>query len=97
MAGPIYQVFMARVTDAWYQLSEEARNKMLADVAGCLEKVGGKSLLICNSVWASEKVQFWGVEEFPDIEAIQRLAELHTELHWYRYVDAKTVLGTKFG
>jgi hypothetical protein len=51
---------------------------------------------MCNSVWASEQTQFWGVEEFPDIEAVQKLAQLQAELNWYRYVDSKTILGTKW-
>jgi hypothetical protein len=96
MAGPVYKFFMGRVTDAWWQLSDEERDRLMAKVNDCLVQVGGKSILMCNSVWASEQTQFWGVEEFPDIEAVQKLAQLHEELNWYRYVDSKTILGTKW-
>jgi hypothetical protein len=95
MAGPIYKMFMGKATDAWYQLSEEEQTNLLAKVRDCLAQVGGKSIVTCNSVWADESVQFWGVEEFPDIEAVQKLAALHNQLNWRRYVDGKTVLGVK--
>ena len=96
MAGPVYQFYMGKATEAWYQLSKEEQDKLMAKVRDCLVQVGGKSILMCNSVWASEQTQFWGVEEFPDIEAVQKLAQLHEELNWYRYVDSKTILGTKW-
>jgi hypothetical protein len=37
----------------------------------------------------------FGVEEFPDIEAVQRHAEFLIKLGWSRYVVSKTFLGTK--
>jgi hypothetical protein len=96
MAGPVYKFFMGKVTEAWYQLSEEEQDKLMAKLNDCLVQVGGKSIVMCNSVWASEQTQFWGVEEFPDIEAVQKLAQFHDELNWHRYVDSKTILGTKW-
>jgi hypothetical protein len=37
-----------------------------------------------------------GVEECPNIEAVQKyMAALH-ELHWDRYVEGNSVLGTKW-
>ena len=96
MAGPIYKLWMAKVTEAWYQLSAEEQAELLAKISDCLTQVGGKVIIGCESAWAGEQVEFWGIEEFPDIEAVQKLAQLHSQLNWYRYVDSKTLLGTKF-
>jgi hypothetical protein len=94
MAGPIYKLWMANVTEAWHQLSAEEQADLLAKITDCLTQVGGKGIVGCESAWAAEQVEFWGVEEFPDIEAVQKLAQLHDKLNWHRYMAGTTILGT---
>ena len=95
MSGPIYHFWRCRFTEAWYELPKQEQDDLMAKIQAAFQFVGGKSTLTCSSAWASEEVQFWGVEELPDLEAVQKLAELQTQLNWYRYVDSQTLLGTK--
>ena len=95
MAKPIYKVFLGRPTEAMYQLSQEEQNSLMAKVSETLEKVGGKPVVVCDSSWASEQWLFFGVEVYPDIEAVQKSTELLNELNWFRYMEAMTVLGTE--
>jgi hypothetical protein len=95
MAQSIYKVFLTRPLEAWYQLSQEEQTSLLAKVNEALEAAGGKTVVLCNSSWSSEQWQFFGVEEFPNIEAIQKQAALHNELNWLRYMESVTVLGTE--
>ena len=95
MAQPIYKVFLAKSSEAWHQLSPDEQKNLLARVGEALEKVGGKSVVTCNSGWCSEQWPFWGVEQFPDIEAVQKHATLLEGLNWFRYVESMTVLGTE--
>lgn len=95
MAQPIYKLFIAKSTQAAHQLPEEEWQKLSAKLDEAFAKVGGKRVILCNSGWASEQWTFWGVEEFPDIEALQKYTELLNELNWFQYTDALTVLGTK--
>jgi hypothetical protein len=95
MAKPIYKVFLGRPTEAMYQLSQEEQNSLMAKVSETLEKVGGKPVVVCDSSWASEQWPFFGVEVYPDIEAVQKSTELLNELNWFRYVESITVLGTE--
>ena len=44
---------------------------------------------------ASEQWPVFGVEEFPNIEAVQEYAEALKELNLARYVESMTVLGTE--
>jgi hypothetical protein len=94
MAGPIYKLYMGKATEAWYQLSEEERNSLLDKIGP--EKAGGKTLVACNSGWSSEQWQWFGIEEFPDIEAVQQHAEDLEEVGWSRYKESVSVLGTKW-
>ena len=96
MAKPIYKVWLARTTEAWYQLSREEQNSLLQKVQATLVQVGGKSTITCDSSWSSEQWQIFGVEEYPDIEAVQKHAALLIELNWFRYLELMTMLGTEF-
>ena len=93
MAQPVYKMFYARMKEAWYQLSKEEQDLLFGKLEAALKQVGGKSVITCDSTWSSEKWLFWGVEEFPSIEAIQEHAELLGDLNWFRYCDSETLLG----
>ena len=96
MAKPIYKFHLMRPREAWYQLSQEEQEDLMAKGQEALEKAGGKRILVCDSSWSSERWMGCGVEEFPDIEAVQKLAELQYELNWLRYIEAETILGTEW-
>ena len=95
MSQPIYQLWQARFTEAWYQLSEEDQQRLFKRVAEALETVGGKELVMCSAAWANERWPFFGVEEFPDLEAVQRHQEMLGRFSWARYVESRTSLGTQ--
>jgi hypothetical protein len=95
MAEPIYKLFMGRFSEAWYQLSKEEQNSLIAKLNGALEKVGGKRPLLCDSSWSSDQWSFAGIEEFPNIEAVQKFTAALQELNWFRYCESTNVLGTK--
>ena len=95
MAQPIYKVFMGRRSEAWFQLSKEEQDGFEAKLNEALEKVGAKRLIVCNSSWSSDQWAFAGVEEFPNIEAVQNYIAAINEFDWFRYVESTNVLGTK--
>jgi len=96
MAQPVYKLFLGKMSEAWHQLPQEEQKSLLAKVNEALEKAGGKTVVLCNSSWSSEQWQFFGVEEFPDIAAIQKHTTLLNELNWLRYIESTTVLGTEW-
>ena len=95
MTGPVYKMFHARWTEAWYQLSQEQRDAIFAKMTETGERVGAKQVMVCDSSWNSEKWLFWGVEEYPSMEALQEYANYLVELDWFRYCDSEILLGTK--
>lgn len=95
MSGPIYKVFLFRNTEAYYQASEAERNEFLSKLEAAFQKVGGKRLVMCNSYWSSDQWSVFGVEVFPDIEAVQQYSEAMNELNMPRYVESMSVLGTE--
>jgi hypothetical protein len=96
MPQPIYKLFVGRFSEAWYHLSQEEQNSLLAKLNEALEKVGGKRPILCDSSWCSDQWSFGGVEEFPNLEAVQQYTTALKELNWFRYCESTNVLGTKW-
>ena len=51
--------------------------------------------MLCSAAWSNERWPFFGVEEFPDVEAVQRHEQILTDLNWARYIESRTTLGTE--
>ncbi len=95
MSQTIYKLYLGKVTESWHALSETEQRTLLAKVEAALKQVGGKPVVMCDPTWSTEQWHFWGVEEFPSIDAVMTHTKLLQELKWERYVDTMTVLGTK--
>ena len=94
MTGPIYKMFRVGGKEAWYQLSKEQQDALFAKLAEARQSVNGKVVISCDSSWNSEQWLFWGVEEFPSLEAVQEFARCLMEMNWFRYVESDMLLGT---
>lgn len=95
MSGPIYKTFRVSFKEAWYQLTKQEQDATIAKVNDALEKVGGKTVVpLCDLSWSSEEWQFFGVETYPDMEAVQKHTELLNAFGWLRYIKSSTLLGT---
>ena len=68
---------------------------MLGKLDAAFQKVGGKRIVLCDSSWASEEWPVFGVEQFPNIEAVQQYAEALAELNLPRYLVSVSILGTE--
>jgi len=96
MAEKIYKLWMMRFKEAWYQLSEEEQNSHMAKISESLDKVGGKTIILCTPVWASEQWLMFGVEEYPDVDALQKHAQFLFEQNHFRYLESESMLGIEW-
>lgn len=96
MSATIYKCFMGRPSEAWYALTAEQQQQKFAQLDEARVQAGGKTLIMCNSSWASDHILFFGIEEFPSIEAVQQYHAALEKMNWFRYVDGQTALGTKW-
>ena len=93
----VYKLFLFhRYTEAWHALSDIEQKQLSEKVDQALEQVGGKRLVLCDTGWSSETILGFGVEVFPDVDAVQKHSTLLQELNWLRYVDTMSVIGTEF-
>jgi hypothetical protein len=96
MAKTIYKLFAAKPTEAWYQLSNEERDALMKKNVESIENAGGKTILTADCSWSSEEWLFFGIEEYPDLESEQKHVENLIGFNWFRYLNSKVILGTKW-
>lgn len=94
--APIYKFHRARLTEAWYQLSQAEQDAHTAKVTEARQQVGGKVILQCTPVWSNEKFMTCGVEEFPSVEAEQSYTMLLHQLQHFRYYKGESMLAIKW-
>jgi hypothetical protein len=87
---------MGHMNEAWYALPEQEQQTLMAKLTEASERVGKKSLLTCNTSWSSDHYQFFGVEEFPSMEALQQYHDVLMKMNWFRYCEGQTLIGTKW-
>ncbi len=95
MAGPIFKVFLNRYTAAYYELPAKAMEKLVAEFRATVDELGIKLVIHCESGWSSEEWDFWGVTEYPNLEAVQKLRQWQDTHQWFKYVESMSVLGVK--
>ena len=95
MSEPIYKFSTGRFLPDWYQLSKDEQHSLLAKLHEAAAKLGAKTTILCNTYWSTDQWMWAVVEEFPNIEAVQKYMATLQELHWARYVEGSNVLGTK--
>ena len=96
MSKPVYLLVLAKgYTEAGHQLSEAEKQSLWSKVQEVDKQAGAKFMIFCNSRWADEEINGWGVIEYPDMDTYQKKVEELEKLNWWRYFSAKTILGTK--
>jgi hypothetical protein len=96
MTAAIYKLWQGRFTQDWHQLPQDEQQRLLRQVMDALSTAGGKELVVCSAAWSNERWPVFGLEEFPDMEAVQRHAQMLMDMNWGRYIDSRTTLGTQF-
>lgn len=92
---PVIKIWFAKIKEAYFRLSEEERNSIESKRVKKFEELGGKLLVGGTPYWSNEEWAVFGVEEFPDVEAVQEYAEFMIGLGWLRYFESKTYLATR--
>jgi hypothetical protein len=96
MTEPIYELFLMKPTEAWYQLTKEEQDKLFAVERESSQKAGSENIMFADSTWSNQKWMFFGVKKYSNIEALQDHIKRLEESQWFRYVESKVILGTEW-
>jgi hypothetical protein len=67
----------------------------MAQDQASLKQVGAELIIMCSSSWSSEEWLGWGVEKYPNIEAVQQHVQDLYGLKWFMYIESKSYLGVE--
>ena len=95
MAKPIQKLCLIRgFTEAYFQLSDEQRNKLWHDVDQAITKAGARKITpYYDSRWSNDKYSMFFIMEYPDIEAAIADTTAVEEAGLFRYMVSETILG----
>lgn len=92
--GSVYHLFIVRgYREAFYQLSTPERDRFWEKIMENSKAAGARSLLGCYSRWSNELYPAWGVDEFPDMQAVQQCTRANEKIQHFRYIEAETYHG----
>jgi hypothetical protein len=96
MGERVINLFMGRMKESWYELPEEEQSQMMEKVGASLDEVGAKRIVIANCEWSRSDYQFFGVQEYPSIEALRKHMEAQRAMGFSSYVESTRVVGTSW-
>jgi hypothetical protein len=95
---PIYKLYMMKPKEAGYSLSKEEQRALIKSDSDLSRKMmgqlGGRAIFSCDCFWSTEDWLLFGVEEYPDIEAVQESTRAFREMGWFKYFESRILLGT---
>jgi len=96
MSQKIYKLCLIRgYTEAYYQLSEEAKGKLWEQVGKVIETAGAKmSTPYYDCRWSNDKYMTFFTMEYPDVEAAIKDTAGVEKAELFRYMISETILGT---
>jgi hypothetical protein len=95
MSKPIYKLVLIRgYTEAYYQLSEEAKKALWDQVTKVIEAAGaGMSGPYYDCRWSNDKYETWFTMKYPNVEAAIADTDGVRKAGLFRYLISETILG----
>lgn len=95
---PICKLYLMKPKEAWFALSKEKQRELIkADSElsrRMMSKLGGRVILFCDCFWSTEDWLMFGLEEYPNIEAVQAYTREFRKMGWFKYFESSIILGT---
>ena len=92
---PIIRLFFAKMKKEFIDLPEEEKMAFMQKDRANLDKLGMKAISMIDCSWSNEEWDYIGVEQWPTMAAVEKREKFEKEeLEVFRYVEAKTYLGT---
>ena len=94
MAQPIVKLVLIRgYTEAYYQLSKEEQDQLMAQVIDAVTSVGAKGVgPSYNCRWSNDTYDSFFLVEYPDIDAAIADTAAVEKLGLFRYIVSETIL-----
>lgn len=97
MSKPIFKLCLVRgYTEAYYQLSEEAKKALWENVFKAVSASGAElhgPYYDCR--WSNDKYDQWFIMKYPDVESAMADTKGVQKAELFRYMISETILGVE--
>lgn len=93
----VFRVYLAREAPTAHLIPEDTRAEIFERVQEAAQSAGALPLLAGYMRWNYEGYEYFGVERFPNMEALITFSQFLTEIGWYRMTDSVSYLGSAIG
>jgi hypothetical protein len=91
----IIRIMFAKIKPAFHELTEQEQQEFMSKDRKRMEELGYKLHFMLDCSWSTDEWQFIGIEEWPNMEAIEKINKFYEEeLETSKYAEYKTYLGT---
>ena len=97
MGQPVLVLWLNKAKESWYSVPEEERQAMFAKLSKADEELGGKSIVNAGCEWSTPQYDYFGVYEYPSIEAVQKYFAAQRESGFSEHMESIYVVGTPWG
>lgn len=96
-ATPIYRAYLSRLTPYGHTLSQETIDQAGRRAMQKAHENGGVALASAYTRWNNETWAYFGIERYPDMEAVVRYSQFLSTSDWYGVWEARSFLGVAVG
>lgn len=90
---PVYKLYIVKLNIEATKVPKELAIEMGQKHDEYMAQVGGRTLIDADMSWSNEEYDAFGIQEFPNLEALMQFNDCLKQLHWFDYITSKTHLG----
>jgi hypothetical protein len=94
MSKPVYKLYLVKPRLEAVMLPAEQQQSLNGKTTEILAQVGGKSL-IDGEIWSDEQYQYFGVEQFPNWQALREQNRRLRDMNLFQYMESETFMGVE--
>src|SRR5512133_1579509 len=93
MDPPLYKFYLCRRTARYFSLPVDQYQEIRTRMSKRASELGIRDLFNASMSWSNERYEFFGVELYPSLEAVQAYTQTLTALGYFQYVESESFLG----
>lgn len=93
MDTPLYKLYLFKRTARYFALPTDQYQEIRARMSKRAKELGIRDLFNASMSWSNERYEFFGVELYPSLEAVQAYTQTMSALGYFQYIEGESFLG----
>lgn len=93
MDTPLYKLYLFKRAPQYFATPPERMAEIRAKMDQRMRDLGIHDLFNAQMAWSNERYEYFGVEYYPNLAAVQEYARCMMELGYFQFVESESFLG----